>query len=56
MGVSYEVQGKFTLKGAEKISKLNEFNTERTATGGIADQWLPHEKRDITYVTRLQVI
>lgn len=56
MGVSYEVQGKFTLKGAEKITKLNELNTERTANGGFADQWLPSEKRDVTYVTRLQCV
>ena len=49
MGVSYEVQGKFKLKGEEKIQKLSQYNTERTAVGGFADQYVIFSKNR-TYV------
>lgn len=56
MGVSYPVQGKFKLKGEDKVQKLSNLNTERNAHGQLAEQFLPNERRDITYVTRLQCV
>jgi hypothetical protein len=56
MGVSYEIQGKVKLRGEEKIQKLSSLNTERNQSGVFADQYLPNEKRDITYVSRLQCV
>jgi len=56
MGVSYELAGKVQLRGHEKLQQLSSLNTERTATGQMADQFLPNERRDITYITRLQCV
>lgn len=56
MCVSYEVEGTVKLRGHEKIEKLKQDTSEfqeRTQSGIVADQFLPNEKRGITYVTRL---
>jgi len=50
MGISYEVEGSFSLKGEEKVKKLQSLKTEDS------DQRLPREKRNVTYVTRLQCV
>lgn len=39
MGVSYPVQGKFKLKGEDKVQKLSNLNTERNAHGQLAEQY-----------------
>eukprot|EP01114_Cavostelium_apophysatum_P023522 TRINITY_DN888_c0_g1_i2.p1 TRINITY_DN888_c0_g1~~TRINITY_DN888_c0_g1_i2.p1 ORF type:complete len:545 (+),score=140.04 TRINITY_DN888_c0_g1_i2:103-1737(+) len=55
MCVSYEVAGKFQFRGQSHLQKL-ETHVERNQNGLVADQWLPNERRDITYVTRLQCV
>jgi hypothetical protein len=48
--VTTEIEGKHELKGAEARKRLESLNTER------ADQWAPREKRNVTYVSRLQSV
>lgn len=43
-----QVPGRFQLKGHERLQQLNELYAE-----GI--QFMPHQRRDVTYVSRLQV-
>lgn len=50
MCVTTEIEGKHELKGAEARKRLQSLNTER------ADQWAPRERRNITYVSRLQSV
>jgi len=50
MCVTTEIEGKHELKGAEARKRLDSLNTER------ADQWAPREKRNVTYVSRLQSV
>eukprot|EP01119_Soliformovum_irregulare_P010427 TRINITY_DN2560_c0_g1_i1.p1 TRINITY_DN2560_c0_g1~~TRINITY_DN2560_c0_g1_i1.p1 ORF type:complete len:705 (-),score=229.00 TRINITY_DN2560_c0_g1_i1:13-2127(-) len=56
MCVSYEVEGKIKLKGKNNLAEMTSQHAERNHFGGYADQWLPNERRDITYVTRLQCV
>ncbi|KAH3767756.1 circularly permutated Ras protein 1 [Pelomyxa schiedti] len=49
MCVSYEMPGKFKLKG-DHMTKLSGLNTER------ADQYLPGQRRETTWVSRLQTL
>ena len=44
-----QVPGKFKVKGADTKPGLESLDTEGS------DQHLPRERRDITYVSRLQV-
>lgn len=55
MGVSYEVEGTVSLKGKEKVDRLQNL-AERNASGQVADQLLPNERRGVTYITRLQCV
>jgi hypothetical protein len=48
--VTTEIEGKHELKGAEARQRLQSLNTER------ADQWAPRERRNVTYVSRLQSV
>ena len=41
--------GKFKLKGFERVKSLSSYNTHGE------DQYLPRQRRDVTYVSRLQV-
>ena len=43
-----QVPGTFKLKGHERLRRLSELYAE-----GI--QFMPHQRRDVTYVSRLQV-
>lgn len=44
-----QVPGKFKVRGTDKKPGLESLDTEGS------DQHLPHERRDISYVSRLQV-
>ena len=44
-----QVPGKFQLKGHERVKELSSLNVDRE------DQYLPRQRRDVTYVSRLQV-
>ena len=44
-----QVPGKFELKGHDRVRSLNSLNVDRQ------NQFLPGQRRDITYVSRLQV-
>eukprot|EP01105_Mastigella_eilhardi_P008060 TRINITY_DN1989_c0_g1_i1.p1 TRINITY_DN1989_c0_g1~~TRINITY_DN1989_c0_g1_i1.p1 ORF type:complete len:384 (-),score=108.48 TRINITY_DN1989_c0_g1_i1:1159-2247(-) len=50
MCVTTEVSGKKNLKGGERLGSLSSLNTER------ADQYLPTQRRDTTWVSRLQCV
>eukprot|EP01116_Phalansterium_solitarium_P022340 TRINITY_DN7337_c0_g1_i2.p1 TRINITY_DN7337_c0_g1~~TRINITY_DN7337_c0_g1_i2.p1 ORF type:complete len:671 (+),score=201.42 TRINITY_DN7337_c0_g1_i2:186-2198(+) len=57
MGVSYEIQGKVQLRGHEKLGRLQStLDIERNHYGQQAEQRLPNERHDITYITRLQCV
>lgn len=56
MCTSYELEGNINLRGNEKIANLAALNTERNALGHFADQRLPNERRNITYISRLQCV
>jgi len=45
----YQVPGKFELKGHERVKGLSSLNVDRQ------DQYLPQQRRNVTYVSRLQV-
>jgi len=49
MGVSYEMEGKFKLRG-DSTQKLSGLNTERSS------QYLPNQRRETTWVSRLQTL
>ena len=49
MCVTTEVPGKFKVKGSDKKPGSESFDTDGS------NQYLPRERRDITYVSRLQV-
>ena len=44
-----KVPGKFELKGHDRIKGLSSLNVDRQ------DQFLPQQRRNVTYVSRLQV-
>lgn len=48
--VTTEIEGRHELKGADARKRLQSLNTER------ADQWAPRERRNVTYVSRLQSV
>ena len=45
-----QVSGKFQLKGHSRVAELERLNADGE------DQYMPGQKRDVTYVSRLQVI
>ena len=49
MCVTYEMEGKHQLKG-NKLDKLRGLNDEN------APQWLPGQNKNVTYVSRLQIV
>jgi hypothetical protein len=50
MCVTTELRGRHQLKGGENLQKLASLNTEG------ADQWMRGQRRDVTYVSRLQSV
>jgi hypothetical protein len=50
MCVTTEVPGKFELKGQDRVQSLSSLNVDRQT------QFLPGQRRDATYVSRLQVL
>ncbi len=46
---SLQVPGKFELKGHDRVKDLSSLNTHNE------NQYLPRQRRDVTYVSRLQV-
>ena len=46
---SVQVPGKFELKGHDRVQRLSSLNVGRE------DQYMPRQRRDVTYVSRLQV-
>lgn len=44
-----QVPGKFVLKGHDRVKDLSSLNVHNE------DQYFPRQKRDVTYVSRLQV-
>ena len=49
MCVTTEVPGKFKVKGSDQKAGSESFDTDGS------DQYLPGQRRDVTYVSRLQV-
>lgn len=45
-----QVPGKFELKGHDRVKELESFNTHNE------DQYLPRQRRGVTYVSRLQSV
>jgi len=45
-----KVSGKFQLKGHSRVTGLASLNVDGE------DQYMPRQKRDVTYVSRLQVL
>jgi hypothetical protein len=50
MCVTTEVPGKFELKGHDRVQSLSSLNVDRQ------NQFLPGQRRDVTYVSRLQAV
>lgn len=50
MCVTTEVPGHIELRGAPGLRRAQQFNRER------ADQYLPHQRRNVTYISRLQSV
>ncbi|XP_065898859.1 circularly permutated Ras protein 1-like [Dysidea avara] len=50
MCVTTEVSGKFQLKGHSRVAGLSSLNVDGE------DQYMPRQKRDVTYVSRLQSV
>lgn len=50
MCVTTEVPGHVALKGAESLRRAQQMNTDRE------DQFLPRQRRDVTYISRLQSV
>ena len=49
LSLLFQVPGKFELKGHDRVQGLSSLNVERQ------NQFLPGQRRDVTYVSRLQV-
>ena len=49
LSLSVQVPGKFELKGHDRVKDLSSLNVHQE------DQYLPRQRRDVTYVSRLQV-
>lgn len=47
--IVFQVPGKFELKGHDRVQSLSSLNVDRQ------NQFLPWQRRDVTYVSRLQV-
>eukprot|EP00005_Dracoamoeba_jomungandri_P002040 CAMPEP_0174250422 /NCGR_PEP_ID=MMETSP0439-20130205/594_1 /TAXON_ID=0 /ORGANISM="Stereomyxa ramosa, Strain Chinc5" /LENGTH=871 /DNA_ID=CAMNT_0015330485 /DNA_START=21 /DNA_END=2636 /DNA_ORIENTATION=+ len=54
MCVTTEVDGKFSLKGADAREKSNSALMSEFGEGG--NQWMPRQKRRVTWVSRLQCV
>ena len=46
--ILFQVPGKVNLRGADRLARLQSLNDERE------NQWLPNQRRNVTYVSRLQ--
>ena len=55
MCVTQEIQGKVNLKGQPNQPDLSQF-VENNGHGGQADQYLPGQNKNVTYVSRLQAM
>ena len=48
--MNFQVPGHVELRGAESLRRAQQMNSERS------DQFLPRQRRDVTYVSRLQSV